>query len=673
MPEKQNRKLAAILFADIVGYTSLMQKDEHTASTLLRHFQKQLEEKVKAHQGRIVNFYGDGALCTFPIPIDAVRCAMALQTTFNDHPKTPVRIGIHSGTVTLEGEKIFGDSVNLASRIESLGKPSAILISKKVRDEVKNNPDLKLQLLGSFEFKNVEEPMEVFALANEGFAIPKKENMQGKLATTAPKQLVFVFTLVSLLAFVALWFGLSKNKTAYTPNDKSIAVLPFKDMSQQKDQEYFSDGVAEEILNALSKLEDLKVAGRISSFSFKNKNEISISEIGQQLNVSTILNESIRKSGDRIRVTANLVDAASGFQIWSEVYEEELKDIFSVQEKIARNIVQKFQLSQPLGEPPQLIAEQTSNLEAYEQYLKGKFYLSKTWDGMEQAQQAFENAIQLDSNYALAYSGLAGVYWGYGLSGLADLEESFENMKMAAEKTIELEPQLSTGYKYLGFYYGFYEFDRLKSIEYVKKSIELNPYDGEAQNFIPVLSSKTNEDLERAIKFNEEIVAKDPLSIEALLNLNRAYLWAGKYDKVIKNAKRAFELNPKQRSNMRHISEAYLFSGQPEKAIVYTEQAIQRNNYAFYNYILNLVQLGRMEEAKDKFNQQKKSMRADSKALCYFALKEPDKGFEYLEQARSENNPYIIFYKFWLPIQDYKEDPRFKAFETKLFSIPLKD
>lgn len=204
----QARKLAAILFADIVGYTGLMQRDEHHASALLRHFQQQLEEKVAAHNGRIVNFYGDGCLCTFQIPLDAVRCGMALQQTFTGDLKLPVRIGVHSGTVTMEGDKIFGDSVNITSRIESMGVPGAILLSKKVRDEVKNNPDLRMQSLGLFEFKNVEEPVEVFALANEGFIVPKKHAQHSRLKTNASKnKKVFISIIAGLaLAIGGFWF-----------------------------------------------------------------------------------------------------------------------------------------------------------------------------------------------------------------------------------------------------------------------------------------------------------------------------------------------------------------------------------------------------------------------------------------------------------------------------------
>ena len=207
-----SRKLAAILFADIVGYTSLMQRDEQEASTLLRRFQKTIEAKVQKHNGRIVNFYGDGALCTFDIPLSAVRCAMELQNIFLSAPEVPVRIGIHSGTVTLERDKIFGDAVNIASRIESMASAGAILLSKKVRNEVKNNPDLELKSLGSFDFKNIEESMEIFALTNEGFPVPKREEMKGKLKDNSgsffqniwKKKLPQVLIVYILLAWIGL-------------------------------------------------------------------------------------------------------------------------------------------------------------------------------------------------------------------------------------------------------------------------------------------------------------------------------------------------------------------------------------------------------------------------------------------------------------------------------------
>ena len=277
MSKNLSRQLAAILFADIVGYTALMQKDEQSASVLLRHFQKQVEEKVGNYKGRIVNFYGDGVLCTFSIPIDAVRCAMALQTTFGNNPKTPVRIGINSGTVTLEGDKIFGDSVNITSRIESLGVAGGILLSKKVRDEVKNNPDLQLQSLGSFEFKNVEEPLEIFALANEGFVVPKQSEMKGKGKLTANgKNRWLLPSLIGILLVATLAFwqvystdnslelsgsNLSPTGTPLPPSvlEQRVAIIPIQNNTTNPELDIMGKMAADWINRGLMEIETAEV------------------------------------------------------------------------------------------------------------------------------------------------------------------------------------------------------------------------------------------------------------------------------------------------------------------------------------------------------------------------------------------------------------------------------
>ena len=270
----KKRKLAAILFADIQGYTALMQKDEQNASILLRHFQQQLEEKVTAHKGQIVNFYGDGALCTFQIPIDAVRCGMALQTAFRNKPTVPVRIGIHSGTVTLEGDKIFGNSVNITARIESMGVAGGILLSKKVRDEVKNNPDLRMQSLGSFEFKNVEEPMEVFALANDGLVIPKRSEMKGKIKTTKKNKWLIPSIIGALLLLVIGYWNFFSSKsmalsepdllTANTPLppnvlNERVAIIPIQNNTTDKELDILGKMAADWINRGLMDIENAEV------------------------------------------------------------------------------------------------------------------------------------------------------------------------------------------------------------------------------------------------------------------------------------------------------------------------------------------------------------------------------------------------------------------------------
>ena len=335
MPDR--RQLAVIMFTDIVGYTAMMQKDEALALSTIHRFKEELHTRAKACRGEIIQYYGDGCLIIFTNSEDAVNCAKDLQESFREEPSVPVRIGIHLGDILFKEGNVFGDCVNIASRIESMGIPGAVLFSEAVKNQVKNKPVFQLISLGHFEFKNVDEPMEIFALTNKGFPIPGKEQLTGKF-----KELQTL---------------------------KSIAVLPFVNMSNDPEQEYFSDGMAEEILNSLTHLKELKVAGRLSSFQFKGKNA-ALQEIGERLSVRTVLEGSVRKQGNRVRITTRLINVADGYQLWSEKYDREMNDIFSIQEEIALSVTEALKVTLLKKERDKITKTHTQNHEAYELFLK---------------------------------------------------------------------------------------------------------------------------------------------------------------------------------------------------------------------------------------------------------------------------------------------------------------
>jgi len=265
------RQLAAILFADMTGYTALMQENEHLAKLKIKRLKEVLESSVSGFDGKILQYYGDGSLSIFNSAINAVNSAVSIQQQLQLEPKVDLRIGIHTGDITFEEETIFGDGVNLASRIESLAVPGSIFISEKVFDEIKNQSSIKTREMGYFELKNIKEPIRVFAIANESIVIPSREELKGKT-----KQPI-----------------------------NRLAVLPFVNMSADPENEYFSDGITEELLNTLTKVEGLQVTSRTSAFAFKGKND-DIREIAIKLNVDKILEGSVRKAGNRVRITALL-------------------------------------------------------------------------------------------------------------------------------------------------------------------------------------------------------------------------------------------------------------------------------------------------------------------------------------------------------------------------------
>ena len=361
-------------------------------------------------------------------------------------PVVPLRIGMHTGDVIIEENNIYGDGVNIASRMESFAIPGSIFISGKAYDDIKNQKDIQTISLGKYVFKNVKEPQEIFAVSNEGIKTPVGNNLEGKGEKVAEKKNI----------------------------EKSIAVLPFANMSNDPEQEYFSDGMAEEILNSLAHLKDLKVAGRTSSFQFKGKN-IDLREVGDKLGVSTVLEGSVRKQGNRIRITAQLINVDDGFHLWSERYDRDYDDIFAIQDEIALAITEKLKITLLEKDRELITKTPTQNTEAYELYLKGRFYLARRGPFILTAIEYFRKAIELDPDFSLGYAGYADANFISAFYSLLPGSKVMHIGKQAAETAIKLDPSLCEPYASLGFYYTALIWDWAEGKKYFSKSIELNP------------------------------------------------------------------------------------------------------------------------------------------------------------------------------------------------------
>ncbi len=299
MPQ-QTRQLAAIMFTDIVGYTAMMQGDERLAISMVQRHQEVLEKYVEIHQGRVYQYYGDGSLSIFSSATEAVQCAKEIQIEFRNEPKIPLRIGIHISEILTEKSKVYGDGVNLASRIESLGQSGTVMFSENVHQKIKNNPEFSSTSLGKFDFKNVALPMEVFALSNEGFPVPKRDEVQGKLKE--PNNLKRISSwkitgmagLVAALLILGYWFVNSQTSVfQQSQNDNaniqhSIMVLPFDNFSELADQQFFADGIANELRSQLLSIRKLKVISRSSSQFYKDK-KVSLKQLGKELGVDMSL------------------------------------------------------------------------------------------------------------------------------------------------------------------------------------------------------------------------------------------------------------------------------------------------------------------------------------------------------------------------------------------------
>lgn len=519
MSAQNNRRLAAVLFADIVGYTALMQSNEGIAMAHLEKFKQALEAAVPKNKGEIIQFYGDGCLCTFTSSVDALTCAKNLQTIFQAAPKVPVRIGLNAGDIILKEGNVFGHTVNVASRVESMGIPGAVLLSSNVQQQLKNQPQFKLQSLGKFDFKNVDKSLEVFALANEGFPIPKKSEIIGKLKaqknTKANWALPIAF---GLLVAIATFFGLKCNDSPAISTIPSIAILPFKDMSVLKDQEYFGDGIAEEILNSLSKLKALKVAGRTSSFSFKGKGS-NISEIGEALHVKNVLEGSVSKQNDKIRVTAQLINVADGFQIWSDKYEREMDDVFAVQDELAQSIGEILLKKLAPEQLSKLTASAGVSSKIYELFLKAKHIHKNIYNSshlladFQKSEKLFLEAINLAPDYALAHAGLADLYDSHWVRiPIGDTEEKkkyLELMDLESVLALKLDGELAYANQVRGYVLS-HTGQQKAAFDHFLKSYQISPNNPES------IIGLANLYLDMGLHYDALQLAKRTLQIDPL-------------------------------------------------------------------------------------------------------------------------------------------------------------
>ena len=510
MPQNPTRKLAAIMFTDMVGYTKLMQKDETKAKRLRDRHRNVINTEVTSFEGEILQYYGDGTLCLFNSSIDAIGCAVQIQTQLQEEPKIPLRIVIHSGDVVHDQEGIYGDGVNVASRIESLSISGSVLISEKVMDDIKSHPAFKVKSLGVFELKNVDRPMEVFALANPPLAIPKKEEIRGKGET--------VF--------------------------KSLAVLPFVNMSSDKENEYFSDGITEELLNALTKVDGLRVTARTSSFVFKGKN-MDVREVAKQLDVQNILEGSVRKAGNRVRITAQLISAVDGFHIWSETYDRNLEDIFAVQDEIAQSIARQLReklAGKQISES--LVKHTTHNIEAYNLYLKGNYFWNK-WspDNVRKAIKYYEKSAKLQPDFALPYTGIASCYIFLGITGNYEAGVAFPKAQEAAKRALKLDDQQEGSHLAVAMVKYMYQLDFKGARKSFVKALDLNPGYAASHQYYSLFLSSIGE-IDAAVKEIEIAHQLDPFSLAILCNMGDYYFAQSKYELAIEKFELVHEMEP---------------------------------------------------------------------------------------------------------------------------------
>ncbi len=540
----QTRHLAAIMFTDIAGFTALMGNDEQKAHEILiknRSLQKPI---IELYNGTWIKELGDGVLASFPTVSDALNAACKIQQQCNAANDFRLSIGIHQGEIVLEDGDIYGDAVNVASRIQSLGVPGAVLFSKKVKDEIRNKAEFQTVSLGSFEFKNVEEPLEVFAISNPGFTVPKREQVKGKLRTPAKKSNkgLLVAASIGLLLLLAVFVFRKSIFPSSKATVKSLAILPFDNVLKDSGILYLSDGIPENLINRFSKMTGIKVFARSATFELPDSAK-KIESLHRVLNADVVLTGRLSKSSTGYTLNCELVDASNKNQLWGNSFELTANDIARVEDSIVASLLNPLEISFASGKTISQ-EEKKINPAAYAAYLKGRYLgYGSTPAETEQAISYFRQAISLDPKYALAYAAIANEKITQSIFSNAGNQEIMNEGRTALEAAKALDPALPEIYTTEGALKFYYEYNWKGAVDSYKKALELDPNNA----IIYIRYSATLADIgqtKEALPLADKAVELDPVSISSLHNLGWVNLLAGNYQKAIDAFEKAVELHP---------------------------------------------------------------------------------------------------------------------------------
>lgn len=572
------RRLSAIMFTDMVGYSALTQQNETLALSLLEEHRHMLRPFFDKHEGREIETAGDAFFVEFNSAVEAVNCAIEIQSALHERNKTEpeerrirLRIGLHIGDVVYMDKHVHGDGVNIAARIEPLAPPGGICISEDVARQIRNKVPYAAVKLPKEKLKNISMPVEIYCISLPW--LPHDERL--KVSASKKKIARYAMILLAVLIITAGFLFLKKTgDKKYSPF--RLAVLPLSNISNKETDEYFADGMTEELISSLSKISGLHVIARTSVMKYKMTDK-DITQISRELMVGTLLEGSVRKMNDQARITVQLIDAATQQPIWSQDYDRELKDIFTVQSEIAQSVASELEVRLVSSEKQQLEKPNTKNIMAFQEYLTGKYYLNKrTGESIQKALNHFEQSVQEDSLFALPYASMAYGYTLMGVAGYGNIPRKLAetSAKEAVMKALQIDPTLAEAHAALGYIKFRIDWDWDGAEASFKKAIELKPGYATAHEWYALyLAARVR--LDEALQEMQTAYQLDPLSPNVNTGLARMYHFRKEYDKALDQIKKTIRQEP-------NYAEAYFTAGMTyyelkeyEKAIPELKRAIE--------------------------------------------------------------------------------------------------
>ena len=659
------------MFTDMVGYSALTQKNEDLALELLEEHRRILRPFFGKHEGHEIETAGDAFFIEFNSAVEAAICAVEIQEALYARNVTEpperhihIRIGLHIGDVVYLDQHVHGDGVNIAARMEPLAQPGGICISEDVARQVKNKISYPVRKLGAEKLKNISMPMDVYCIQLPWLNAAKKNPVTFAWRSMIPYGLAF---LAAFLA-VSFFFYLRKSQGRQVSYAKSrLAVLPLANISNEPKDEYFADGMTEELISSLSKIRTLKVIARTSVMKYKDTEE-DISEIGKSLMVGTILEGSVRKSGNKVRVTVQLIDVHTQAHRWTMEYDRELQDIFLIQSEIARNVAEELKIHLASAEEEQLNQTATGNMDAYHDYLIGKHFLNqKTSESIQTAINLFERAISKDPAYALPYASLAYAYTLMGVAGYGHIprEVATGKAKAAVMKALELDPNLAEAHAALGYIEFRVDWDWPGAEKEFRRAIALKPSYATAHEWYALFLAIQGR-LDPALSEMRKAYALDPLSPVINTGLARIYQFRNEFDQAL------FWINKTlARDSLyadAHFTKGMIYSRmhQYETSLASYRKAIALSNgrpIILGALGLSYGQLGRRAEAARILTQLETPPVNNDKLYAISMIKsslgQNDEAFDILEKLLEEKYGVMIYMKVEEELILESDSPRY--------------
>jgi adenylate cyclase len=570
------RKLTAILASDVVGYSRLMDEDEAGTLAALKAYRNEtIDPRIAEHSGRIVKLMGDGALIEFPSVVEAVLCAVEIQEALADRNagvadgrRIELRIGINVGDVIVDGDDIYGEGVNVAARLETLAEPNGICISRTVHDQVRDKLDLMIDDLGEIEVKNIARPVRAFrVLTGPGAKAPVQKRAASRRWPAIAAVAALVMAVLGALAWWQPWTGGTGGLSVARPSDlPAIAVLPFDNMSGDPEQEYFSDGITEDLITDLSRISGVFVIARTTVFTYKGRS-VTVQQVGNDLGVQYVLEGSVRKADSRIRINVQLVDVRSGRHLWADRFDREITDVFAVQDEVTQKIVSALAVKLTADEEKHLRQATMVDPGAYDVFLRGlELYRRYTFETRTEARELFERAIELDPSFARAHAGIALTRVYDYLEGTAESPElSLQQASEMVQHALALDesvPQVYFAASYVYLQLGRHE----DAVAAARRAVELDPNyaDGYVQMALSLIfSGRSEEGLEQmanAMRLNPWHPFLYPWV------LGHAHFLMGQYEDAIALFEKVIESNSQYHDGHLALAASYGMAGRIDDA-----------------------------------------------------------------------------------------------------------